>query len=394
MTNEGSSMKHEMFKPRWIVAALALVLGLGAVAVIAADDKNSAAATPQDSPNGAASAPRPALTVSVTTPQQGNWPVTIAANGSIAAWQEVSIGAEAQGLRLTDVRANVGDRVKRGQVLATLSASTLSADVAATRASLAEAQAAAAEASANAERARQLQASGAISAQQIQQYVTGEATAKARAAALKARLDADQVRLSQTRVVAPDDGVISARVATIGAVAQPGAELFRMIRKNRLEWRGEVAAAELARLQPGMSVSVTPAGGQAVAGTVRTVAPTVDPATRNGMVYVDLPNPGSGKAGMFARGEFKVGEQAALTLPQSAVLLRDGFSYVFTVGDNNRVQQVKVTASRRQGDRVQISSGLDAKARVVAQGAGFLADGDVVRVAAAPALAAAPKAAK
>lgn len=376
-------MKHEVFKLRWIVSVAALVLGLGAVAVIAANDKAPAAAAVQDSPNGAASAPRPALTVSVTTPQQGNWPVTIAANGSIAAWQEVSIGAEAQGLRLTEVRANVGDRVKRGQVLATLSASTLSADVAATRASLAEAQAAAAEASANAERARQLQASGAISAQQIQQYVTGEATAKARAAALKARLDADQVRLSQTRVVAPDDGVISARVATIGAVAQPGAELFRMIRKNRLEWRGEVAASELARLQPGMSVSVTPAGGQAVAGTVRTVAPTVDPATRNGMVYVDLPNPGSGKAGMFARGEFKVGEQAALTLPQSAVLLRDGFSYVFTVDANNRVQQVKVAVSRRQGDRVQISSGLDAKARVVAQGAGFLADGDVVRVAAA-----------
>jgi HlyD family secretion protein len=372
---------------KMLLSALgAAVLVVAGVAVHAAGEK------PADGPAAAAasaSGPRPSLTVAVTTPQSGNWPLTVAANGSIAAWQEAVIGAEANGLRLTEVRAQVGDRVKRGQVLATFSASTLNADIAATRASLAEAQAAQAEASANAERARQLQASGAISAQQIQQYVTGEATARARVQALKARIDADLVRLAQTRVLAPDDGVISARMATVGAVVQPGTELFRLIRKSRLEWRGEVAASELARIQPGMPVSVTPAGGTAVAGTVRMVAPTVDAATRNGMVYVDLPNPGAGKAGMFARGEFKVGEQTGLTLPQSAVLLRDGFSYVFKLGDANKVQQVKVNVGRRSGDRVEIVGGLDPKARVVSQGAGFLADGDVVRLAAAAAPAAA-----
>jgi HlyD family secretion protein len=193
------------------------------------------------------------------------------------------------------------------------------------------------------------------------------------------------VRLSHTRVVAPDDGVISVRMATVGAVVQPGTELFRLIRKNRLEWRGEVAAPELARIKPGMAVAVTPAGGAAVTGTVRVVAPTVDAASRNGMVYVDLPNPGSGKAGMFARGEFNIGEQSALTLPQSAVLLRDGFSYVFRLGEGNKVQRIKVGVGRRNGDRVEIVSGLEATARVVSQGAGFLADGDVVRVATAPA---------
>lgn len=366
-------------------SAVAILLAAAVVAQTASDkpadksaEKPAAGSTP-----AAAQGPRPSLTVAVTTPQSGNWPLTIAANGSIAAWQEATIAAEANGLRLTDVRAQVGDRVKRGQVLATFSASTLNADIAATRASLAEAQAAQAEASANAERARQLQASGAISAQQIQQYVTGETTARARAQALQARIDADLVRLSHTRVTAPDDGVISARMATVGAVVQPGSELFRLIRKSRLEWRGEVAASELARIQSGMPVTVTPAGGAAVAGTVRMVAPTVDASTRNGLVYVDLPNPGTGKAGMFARGEFKVGEQAGLTLPQSAVLLRDGFSYVFKVGEANKVQQVKVGVGRRNGDRIEITGGLDTKARVVSQGAGFLADGDVVRVAAA-----------
>jgi RND family efflux transporter MFP subunit len=322
-----------------------------------------------------------ALTVTVTAPQSGRWPVIVSANGSIAAWQEAVIGAEAQGLRLTEVRVNVGDRVKRGQQLATLAADTLAADAAAIRAGVAEAQAVQAEAAANADRARQLQASGAISAQQIQQYVTAEATARARVTSLEAQLKSSEVRLAQTRIVAPDDGVISVRLATVGAVVQPGQELFRLIRKERLEWRAEVPASELARIRPGQKAQVTPAGGSAVAGSVRMVAPTVDPATRNGIVFVDLVAGSTAKAGMFARGEFQIGEREGLTLPQGAVVLRDGFHWVFAIGAANKVQQVKVSVGARVGERIEITGGLAAGARVVAQGAGFLADGDTVRIA-------------
>jgi hypothetical protein len=120
----------------------------------------------------------------------------------------------------------------------------------------------------------------------------------------------------------------------------------------------------------------------------------VDAATRNGIVYVDLPQPALLKAGMFARGEFETGQSAALTLPQTAVLLRDGFSYVFKLGADNRVTQTKVSVSRRSGDRIEVTSGLEPTARVVASGAGFLSDGDTVRVVdavAAPAASAARK---
>jgi HlyD family secretion protein len=346
-------------------------------------------AQPREGKDSSKDAPaaKAALTVTTVAPQRSTLAQTLAANGSVAAWQETIIGAETQGLRLVEVAAQVGDRVKRGQVLARLSSETLSADVEATRANLAEAVAAVEEAAANAERARQLQSSGAISTQQIQQFTTLEATARARAQALRARLRADQVRLAQTRIVAPDDGVISARGATVGAVAQPGQELFRLIRAGRLEWRAEVPATELARLTPGTVARVTPAGGEAVQGTVRMVAPTVDAATRNGIVYVDLPQPGSARAGMFARGEFEFGTSQGLTLPQSAVLLRDGFSYVLKVDGDSKTRLVKVTTGRRVADRVEIVSGLDAQSNVVASGAGFLSDGDTVRVvnAAAPA---------
>jgi multidrug efflux pump subunit AcrA (membrane-fusion protein) len=129
-----------------------------------------------------------------------------------------------------------------------------------------------------------------------------------------------------------------------------------------------------------MTASITPPGGRAVAGKVRMVAPTVDPATRNGIVYVDLPEPGDARAGMFARGEFHTGTAEGLTLPQGAVLLREGFAYVFKVGNDHRVQQVKVTTGRRIGERIEITAGVDKQTRVVEQGGGFLADGDTVRV--------------
>jgi HlyD family secretion protein len=363
-------MTKTMNKKTLLIGAAVIA---AAFAAWAADDKAP--------PATGASAPKAALTVTATTPQTGRWPITVSANGNVMAWQEAIISAETQGLRMTEVRAQVGDRVKRGQVLALLSADTLSADAAATRAGVAEAEANQAEAAANADRARQLQASGAISAQQIQQYMTAEATAKARANSLRAQLRAAEVRLAQTRITAPDDGVISMRSATVGAVAQPGQELFRLIRKERLEWRADVTATELARIQPGQKVQVTPAGGSAVAGTVRTVAPMVDAATRNGIVFVDLPAPGSAKAGMFARGDFAVGERDGLTLPQTAVVLRDGFNWVFQIGPDNKVQQRKVNVGARIGERIEITGGLAKEARVVSQGAGFLADGDVVRVA-------------
>ena len=113
------------------------------------------------------------------------------------------------------------------------------------------------------------------------------------------------------------------------------------------------------------------------------VAPTVDPQTRNGIVYVDLRAVApAARAPACSRAANSTSASArALTVPQSAVLLRDGFSYVLRVGAGlRRSAQTKVTVGRRVGDRIEITGGLDADARVVASGGGFLTDGDTVRV--------------
>lgn len=324
------------------------------------------------------------LTVAVASLQPATFPIRVSANGNISAWQEASIGTEANGLRLIEVKVNVGETVRRGQPLATFAADTVEAELAQSRAAVAEADVALAEAAANAERARVLKGSGALSAQQIQQYVNAERTARARLDAARAVERTQRLRLVQTRIAAPDDGVISARAATVGAVVPAGQELFRLIRGGRLEWRAEVTAADLVKLKPGQKVRITPTGGEVIEGRLRMLAPVVDIQTRNGLAYVDLPSSDTARAGMFARGEFEIGSNEVMTLPQSAVQLREGFTYVMRVGPDSRVIQTKVVQGRRSGNRVEIVEGLDKKDRVVASGAAFLGDGDLVRVTDAP----------
>jgi RND family efflux transporter MFP subunit len=374
-------------KPRFNATTVGATLLLAGAIVLGVSLQSRAADTP------AGASPKAALTVTTGKPQTTRIAQRLSANGNITAWQEASVGAESNGLRLTEVRVNVGDAVKAGQVLATFAAETIQADVGQARAGLMEAEANAADAAANADRARGLQSSGALSAQQIAQYLTAEQTARARVEAARATLAAQQLRLNFTRVLAPDSGIISSRTATVGAVVGAGTELFRMIRQGRLEWRAEVTSTELARISAGTTAMVTTASGAQIKGRVRMIGPTVDPQTRNALVYVDLPaspQAGAAKAGMFARGEFELGSSDALTVPQQAVVVRDAFSYVFRLGENSRVLQVKVETGRRTGDRVEILKGIDANATVVVNGAGFLNDGDVVRLADAAVPAPAP----
>lgn len=395
-------MNRMPLKPRTLGLIAAAVLALVTVGLLA-----NRAPTPDPAKpavEGTARAGKPSLTVAVIEAKNGLLPIKLAANGNVAAWQEASIGAEAGGLRVAELHASVGDSVKKGQVLASFATESVQADVALARAAVAEAQANAQEALANADRARAIQGTGALSAQQITQYLTQEQTAQARVASAKAQLDSQLLRLKQTQLLAPDSGIISSRSASVGAVVSAGTEMFRLIRQSRLEWRGEVTSAELSRLSAGTGVLVTAPGGAQAKGRVRTLAPTVDAASRNGLVYVDLLKPMAGsmtlatafKPGMYARGEFELGQSAALSVPQTAVVVRDGFSYVYCVGPDSRVTQLKVQTGRILGEHIEIQSGVKPEDKLVASGGSFLSDGDLVRVvtAAKPAPDAAPQSSK
>jgi RND family efflux transporter MFP subunit len=334
---------------------------------------------PDDTPEPLADA---ALTVTLTQPKPMQWPELIRANGDIAAWQEAVVSAEVAGLKLAEVLVDVGDQVKKGQVLARFDAATQRASVAQSQAAVAEAQALLTEAQSNADRALRLRDSAAISEQDLIQASTRAHAAQAQLESAKARQHAAELLLQYTEVVAPDDGVISSRTAMLGIVTNPGAELFRLVRQNRLEWRAELTGAQLAHVRVGLSATIVLPDGSTVTGSVRQLSPVLSAATRTGIAYVELDDDGAGKAraGMYAAGTIEVGETDGIELPSSAVIQRDGHDYVFVMVDRSQVQLTKVDVGRRRGGAVEIVSGVAPTDNVVASGGAFLNDGDRVRV--------------
>lgn len=270
----------------------------------------------------AQAAGRPALTVRTTTLREDQWVRTMAANGSVIPWQEAIIGAQVQGLRIAEVKVSIGDRVQQGDVLLTLDNASRSGD------------------------------------------------------------EQPASRAAQARIVAPDSGIISAANANVGSMPKPDAELFRLIRQGRLEWRADLTADELMLLRRGMGVEVSIGEGRVIKGTVRAISPSVNPQTRYGYALVSLPDSSGIVAGVFARGIFDVsgGRQPLQSLPLTAVLQRGSMTYVLVVGPDNRVHERAVTVGQRNGDRIQIKQGLNAHETVVESGGAFLTEGDVVQI--------------
>jgi HlyD family secretion protein len=362
---------------KWL--ALAAVLALALIAALVWWLKPSSGEA-TDASAATASEPKPVMTITVAMPQRETLAISLQANGNVSAWQEASVGAEVNGLRLASVNVNVGDAVKKGQVLATFTTDTARADSLQSKASVVQAEAGYLNAKADADRARSIQDSGALSASQIAQYFTQEKVAKAQWEASQALLSATEIRFGNTTVKAPDDGLISARGATVGAVVGAGQELFRLIRQGRMEWRAEVTASEVGRIKVGQKALVTLATGTELTGQVRAIAPSANEQTRNILVYVDLPRHNDLKAGTFARGVFDIGQSEALTAPTPAIVVRDGNNFVFVVDAENKAAARQVQTGRRVGERVEIVEGLQAGERVAVQGAGFLNDGDLVKV--------------
>jgi multidrug efflux pump subunit AcrA (membrane-fusion protein) len=273
-------------------------------------------------PAAAPAVSRPALTVRTTALREDKWARTLTANGSILPWQEAVISAQVQGLRISSVRVSIGDHVQQGDVLVTLDNF------------------------------------------------------------IRPSNDPAGSQTEQARVVAPDSGIISVANANVGSMAQPGVELFRLIRKGRLEWRAELTAEELMLLHKGMVAEVTVGEDRVIKGTVRAISPSVNAQTRNGYVLVTLADSSGIIAGVYAHGTFDVsgGKKTLQSLPQSAVMQRGSATYVLLAGGDGRVHERVVKVGQRNGDRIEIKQGLKTNEPVVESGGSFLTEGDVIQV--------------
>jgi RND family efflux transporter MFP subunit len=329
---------------------------------------------------------QPVLAVQVARPRSQLWSDDVAATGRLVAWDEASIGSELGELRLIDIRVDVGDRVRKGQLLAQFDRASVQAELNERIALLAEAQALLAEADENARRGESLRGTGALSHQVITQYITRAHAARAQVDSAQARVDSSRLRLQQTRVLAPDDGVISARTATLGGVGAVGTELFRLIRQNRIEWHARVAASRVRHVAVGQTVTMSLPDGSPVEGMVRQIAPILA-ADLTATVYVQLldQEPTLARIGMYLQGVIVSGESQALTIPASSIVVRDGREYAFAVTAGSNVVQLPVKTGRRHGAEVEVLAGLPAEQAIVVNGGGFLHDGDLVRIVAAEA---------
>lgn len=358
-------------EPRGFRAIPRKVIIAGVVAAIVIIAGVVFALRPKAPPPTAPGASPPVLTVSAETPRNAMWAETVEISGAIVPWQEAIIAPQISGPQITEVLAEVGDQVKKGQVLARLDKALLRADESVLVAAFEQADA-------NFKRAQSLQKNGYISEQNILSLETQMKTTRA-------QLEAKRVQLRYADITAPDDGVVSARNATLGAVATPNQELFRLIRQNRLEWRGELSARHLSAVKPGQAVKLAlPSGGEAVA-TVRQNAPSLSTDARLGTVFADVTAGSEARAGMYATGRITIEQRPAMIVPAEAVVLRDGRSYVLELegaDPNPKVVMRAVETGRREGSDIEILSGLAANARFAVRGSGFLNDGDRVRIGA------------
>jgi RND family efflux transporter MFP subunit len=275
---------------------------------------------------------------------------------------------------------DVGDNVRKGQVLVRLSSDLLEAEVASRRAAVRSAEADALNANASFRRGETIKSSGALSDADLDRLRAEQIAAEARVETARSELHTAELRLKYTSVTAPDDGVVSSRTVSVGQIAQAGTEMLRVLRQKRLEWRAEVPEALLTQIKPGQVASLTSADGSRIEGKVRAVAPTVSVSNRTALVYVDIHN-GDARAGMFARGSIEVGKGDALLVPATSVVMQDGYSYVFVLKPDDKVERRRVLAVGVRGSDMEVTTGVSAGEVIAVKGAGFLKDGDTVTVA-------------
>jgi HlyD family secretion protein len=371
------AVRHRMAKPL-LPAFFASVL------LLAGCDRSDEPAADAAADSATADAAQAALTITTATVGSQELVRTIPATGSIFPWQEVIISPEVGGYRVAAVLVDVGTRVQKGQELVRLSIDLLEADLNSRRAALRSAEASLTNAAAAMRRGESVSTSGALSAADLDQLRAEHVAAQARVETAKADLTTAELRLQYGTVRAPDSGTITSRTVSVGQIAQAGQEMLRLLRQDRVEWRAEVPEAQLSQVRTGQAVEVFASDGTALKGRVRMVAPTVQANSRTGLVYVDITGGSNARPGMFARGEIAAGSGAGILVPIASVVMQDGYSYVFVVGEGNVVERRRIEQAGVHGQQLQVASGLAAGDVIAVQGAGFLKDGDKVAVAAAP----------
>jgi HlyD family secretion protein len=292
---------------------------------------------------------------------------SLAATGDLTPREEAALLPEVTGYRVAEVLADVGQFVKKGQVLVRLDPSLIQSQIAQAEAQTAQAQDQAA-------RVEGLDNQGVVSQEQIQQR---RFQARVQEAALKDL----RVRYSKMQVRAPVSGLILEKTVRPGdmAAAAVTTPWFRLARDGQIELQAQLSEDDLAHIRPGMHAQVTVPSGVVVDGVVRLVSPQVDPQTKLGYVRVTLPVRADVRSGGFARAVFVEATATAPAVPDTAITYDADGASVMVVGADNKLRRVPVQTGQRGGGWVQLVKGPALGARVLRSAGGLMLDGDLVR---------------
>lgn len=344
-----------------------------------------AACSPARGVPASASGP-PAVPVQVAAAVRGEVVRASTFTGTITPAMQVQISAQVPG-KVTAVHVQLGDTVKAGQVLVELDAREAQAQLLRAEGGLAQARAALEEAVRTRDRMETLFQAGAVSQQQIDQARSGVQQAEAALRQAEAAVALARTAVENSTVRAPAAGVIAERRVEPGAWAAPGVPLLTLADISRVYVDIQVPEADVARVQPGQTVTVRiPALGKTVTGKIEVLSPVTSAGQKSYPARVVLDNPkGELRGGMFAEVEAATQRQSGVAVPVDAVLERAGSKVVYVV-EGGRARERRVRTGLRDAERVLVE-GLEAGAQVVVAGQNLLSDGTPVTVAQARAQA-------
>lgn len=333
---------------------------------------------------------RAVANVAVVAPHVDSAPQIFSLPGHISAWYEASIYSQVSGY-VKDWRTDIGATVKKGDALAEIDTPELDERLAEAREQLSRAQAALELAQVTARRWGALSDSAAVSKQSADEKASDLKVKQAELGAASANLDRLKAQKLFARIVAPYDGVVTARNIDIGSYVAPGhgAEpLFKVADIHAVRVYVNAPQVYAALMRPGLIAQfVTPQWkDRRFEAKVATTSNAIAAGTGSLLVELDAPNPdGALLPGSYADVHFELAaDPGQLRIPSSALAIDGRGARVATVDADNRIRFKNVTIAKDFGAEVELASGLSAGDRVVDNPPPTLADGDAVRVAAAP----------
>lgn len=323
------------------------------------------------------------VNVKVAAAQFVNTVPKLLLNGSIEGQTTATISAKISG-RIEQVMVQDGQQVKLGDPLVKLESVELSNSVRAAQDAVAKAQVNYDLAMTDYNRYQKLYSVGAVSEQALDSAAAKVKTAQADLSSATASQNSAQQQYGYGIITAPVDGVVSNVTATIGQVVSPGAALMAVQDINQVYAVVNIEQKDLGLVKIGQPADVTvdAYGDKVFAGTVDLMNPEAGTANRMFRTKIKIDNADSSlKAGMFAKIQLALGDaKQVLTVPQAAVIQKQGLYYVFTA-ENNKAIRRQVAIGEVNGDSIQVNSGLQSGEQVIISNVSQLKDGDAVKIA-------------